>query len=225
MWGDAYLWDVATPKKLRQLVDDAGDEGASGVELRRSGGLRRFVGHKVRSRYFHPFPAPRLTLFLIPQQGSIFSAAFSPTSLSPPRLLTASDDRTIRLFPLPTFDPSFPLEDGNVPATISEGESDRSGGTGIRETMWGHEGRVWRAEWLEDGRGLVSIGEVRFFRCLQYSKTSLTDFDCSPSPLFSSRRTQPFGSGHHRAPHYRSLLPPSLPAPRDRNIASQQLSL
>jgi WD40 repeat protein len=91
-------------------------------------------------------------------QGSIFSTAFSPpSSSSPPRLLTASDDRTLRLFPIPPFDTTVALESGNIPAVVEAGEEDE------RATLWGHEGRVWRAEWVKDGKEIVSIGEVSYY--------------------------------------------------------------
>lgn len=165
MWGDAYLWDVGTAKEVRNLVEEFEQQSEDGLKTmtkRRAGGLRRFVGHKVRFLRSHVFFLSRAdfadSLFTL--QGSIFSASFSPPSAGlPSRLLTASDDRTLRIFPLPSFDSTVPLEAGTVPLTISE---DTEEGSGKRETIWGHDGRVWRAEWLEEGKGLVSIGEVRF---------------------------------------------------------------
>jgi WD40 repeat protein len=162
MWGDAYLWDVGTSGEIKALVEDAERrEGAGVVTVRRKGGLRRSVGHKVRlsfSAFLLILPKFATLTFPTHEQGSIFSVSFSPPSdVSPPCLLTASDDRTLQIFPLPTsFDTFFPLENGSVPSTITEDDEDKK-----REVLWGHDGKVWRGEWLEGGRGIVSVGEVR----------------------------------------------------------------
>ncbi|GAA6043458.1 hypothetical protein JCM8097_002870 [Rhodosporidiobolus ruineniae] len=180
MWGDAYLWDVGTAAELRKEVEEAekgGAEAREKREKRRGGGLRRFVGHK----------------------GSIFTAAFSPSAA---RLATGSDDRTLRLFPLPPFSSSAPLDTEKRPLVIEEG-----GGEGEREVVWGHEGRVWRAEWADEER-VVSVGEDA--TCRLWSP--------SPSPPSSSRPnlalTQTFRSGHDGRSLW-SVCPVALPSVKE----------
>ncbi|GAA5917109.1 hypothetical protein JCM6882_009349 [Rhodosporidiobolus microsporus] len=164
MWGDAYLWDVATGEEIVGLLREA-EEGGS-QEVRQNGGLRRFIGHK----------------------GSIFTASYSPLpsapSSSPARLCTASDDRTLRLFPLPSdFSPTIPLEEGeNKPPVIDLGG-------GGEEVLWGHEGRVWRAEWVDDERIDATL------RLWTASPPDPPSPSCpSPSPALSLSHT--FRSGH-----------------------------
>lgn len=76
-------------------------------------------------------------------QGAIFTVAFSP--VSPELLASGSDDRTLRIWDLSPLSTASP-----EPSKIIEKDA---------RVLWGHEGRVWRIEWVDDAR-LVSVGEV-----------------------------------------------------------------
>ncbi|GAA6025839.1 hypothetical protein JCM10207_004390 [Rhodosporidiobolus poonsookiae] len=163
MWGDVFLWDVGTAGQLVALAGEAGRGGeGSKREVTRQGGLRRLVGHK----------------------GSIFTVSFSPSST---HLLTASDDRTLRVFSLPPPSPSIPLED-DLTAPVLGVESEKA------VAVWGSEGRVWRAEWAgvaeEGGEArVVSVGEdaaCRLWRvALPSLPASLSSSRAAPSPPYT----------------------------------------
>lgn len=168
MWGDTFLWDVST---VADLLGTAGQDASSAREPVR-GSLRRLVGHKV------PFCPAQVCLPVLNclgltrrvlSQGAVFSATFSDSSHY---LATCSDDRTIRVWDLNqldlNFDPSSPFDSSALPV-IDPSEAPH-------QTLWGHEGRVWRTVFLdsnsdfeeaEPGPGstvpsspaLVSVGE------------------------------------------------------------------
>lgn len=75
-------------------------------------------------------------------QGAVFSATFSDCAHY---LATCSDDRTIRVWDLsrlgPNFDPSSP-SDSSALLVIAPSSAPH-------QTLWGHEGRVWRTFFLD----------------------------------------------------------------------------
>lgn len=102
------------------------------------------------------------------KQGAVFSTTFSSPRAT--RLATTSDDRTVRVWDLSRLEPLF------VPPPSSSSSS--SSGASLPEVepgrvphkvLWGHEGRVWRCEFLvpaqlapAEGEGssyLASVGE------------------------------------------------------------------
>ncbi|GAA5935540.1 tRNA (34-2'-O)-methyltransferase regulator RTT10 [Sporobolomyces koalae] len=91
-------------------------------------------------------------------RGAIFTVAFSPNSSD--LLATGSDDRTLRIWDL------SPFSKAQAPVT----ELQQRVETGAR-TLWGHEGRVWRIDWVDQER-LVSVGEDATCRLWQLSASS-----------------------------------------------------
>jgi WD40 repeat protein len=84
------------------------------------------------------------------RQGAIFTVAFSP--LSPDLLASGSDDRTLRIWDLSPLSTSSDSTNSNV-ATQEKLVEEQA------RVLWGHEGRVWRIEWVDKNR-LVSVAEV-----------------------------------------------------------------
>ncbi|GAA5981472.1 hypothetical protein JCM11641_004773 [Rhodosporidiobolus odoratus] len=173
MWGDVYLWDVLLEKDLVELAQNASGRDHS-KEVQRMGGLRRFTGHK----------------------GAIFTASFSPPTQIPSTLLTASDDRTLQLFTLPSFDSTIKaLESDRNPPVVPPLEGEE------REVLWGHEGRVWRAEFIQEentvGR-IASIGEDATLRIWAPTTSPRAEIspDCSRRSTSGYSLTATYRSGH-----------------------------
>lgn len=105
----------------------------------------------------------------------MFCLAFSADGR---RVATGSDDRTIRVWDLP---PEAGL--GSEAGEEGVGESGRV--IGPSRTLWGHEGRVWRLNWLDHQR-LASVAEV--------SALSLSTVEHFSQPL--TRLLSRIGAGH-----------------------------
>ncbi|GAA5889450.1 hypothetical protein JCM5296_006365 [Sporobolomyces johnsonii] len=91
-------------------------------------------------------------------RGAIFALSFSPSSRY---LASGSDDRTIRIWDLskPSPSSSSRLEQASAePATL-----------------WGHEGRVWRIDWVDETT-LASVAEVTSAFALVVQIVSLKRF-------------------------------------------------
>jgi WD40 repeat protein len=152
MWGDTFVWDVST---AADLLGTACQDASSAREPIR-GSLRRLVGHKVRVPLPLRFCSPsriaaqeRLTRRDL-SQGAVFSASFSDSS---EYLATCSDDRTIRVWDLRQLDPDFD------PSSAS-GSSALPGinpSAAPHQTLWGHEGRVWRTLFLDSEEATSTV--------------------------------------------------------------------
>lgn len=76
-------------------------------------------------------------------QGSIYNVVYSPSGNL---LASVSDDRTVKIW----------SSHDRTTRTADDGVAERD----PMMSMWGHEGRIWRVEWIDDTR-LATCGEVR----------------------------------------------------------------
>lgn len=119
-------------------------------------------------RLLSPLSVPDLSLIsesvFAAKQGAVFSTTFSSPRAT--RLATTSDDRTVRVWDLSRLEPLFvPPPSSFSGAVLPEVEPARV----PHQVLWGHEGRVWRCEFLvpaqlasAEGEGssyLASVGE------------------------------------------------------------------
>ncbi|GAA5909266.1 tRNA (34-2'-O)-methyltransferase regulator RTT10 [Sporobolomyces salmoneus] len=95
-------------------------------------------------------------------RGAIFTVSFSP---EPPNLLASgSDDRTVRIWDLSSIStPASSAYTKEEETQLVEKEA---------RILWGHEGRVWRIEWVDEER-LVSVGEDATCRLWRLSSRSI----------------------------------------------------
>ncbi|GAA6060735.1 hypothetical protein JCM10212_003779 [Sporobolomyces blumeae] len=108
-------------------------------------------------------------------RGAIFTVAFCPSN--PSRLATGSDDRTIRVWDLSTFGPASETQSKDVEAECPV------------SVLWGHEGRVWRIDWVDDHR-LASVAEDATCRLWHLRSTSPAAATGPLAVPSSARRTK-----------------------------------
>ncbi|GAA5830194.1 hypothetical protein JCM5353_003689 [Sporobolomyces roseus] len=106
-------------------------------------------------------------------RGAIFTAIFSAVNSN--LLATGSDDRTLRIWDLsPDLSPS---------TSATDHQDERSVESACR-TLWGHEGRVWRIDWVDEKR-LVSVAEDATCRLWELN-SSTASTESSPTSTAQS---------------------------------------
>ncbi|GAA5871495.1 hypothetical protein JCM16303_000772 [Sporobolomyces ruberrimus] len=109
-------------------------------------------------------------------RGAIFTVAFCPTS--PDLLASGSDDRSLRIWDLSPFSPA------NLRTKAADASDAERDVEAQARVLWGHEGRVWRIEWVDEKR-LVSVGEDATCRSWQLNPSSAGS---SPIPSTSTSK-------------------------------------
>ncbi|GAA5830671.1 hypothetical protein JCM5353_007581 [Sporobolomyces roseus] len=148
--GEVLIWDV-DPRETGQALSLEKDryDAERDRKVKMLGRLRRLSGHR----------------------GAIFTAIFSPVDAN--LLATGSDDRTLRIWDLSSLSSDL---------TPSTSATDRQGERSVESfcrTLWGHEGRVWRIDWVDEKR-LVSVAEDATCR-LWEPNSSTASIESSPS--------------------------------------------
>ncbi|GAA5820188.1 hypothetical protein JCM11491_006145 [Sporobolomyces phaffii] len=115
-------------------------------------------------------------------RGAIFTVAFCPASQD--LLASGSDDRTLRVWDL------SPNRESPAPRSADANEIEREA-----RVLWGHEGRVWRIEWVDEKR-LVSVAEDATCRLWELEFRFLVAPSTSSSNKAPYKLVQTWKDGH-----------------------------
>ncbi|GAA5972981.1 hypothetical protein JCM3765_006093, partial [Sporobolomyces pararoseus] len=126
--GTVLVWDINLEELLEYVKEAELEESRSQTKKER-------VMGKLNSLSGH--------------RGAIFTVTFSPNC--PDLLASGSDDRTLRIWNLSPLSTSTESTTKNPQEAVKTVEAQA-------RVLWGHEGRVWRIEWVDEKR-LLSVGE------------------------------------------------------------------
>ncbi|GAA5972994.1 hypothetical protein JCM3765_005606, partial [Sporobolomyces pararoseus] len=126
--GTVLVWDINSDELLGYVKEAESEGGRSQIRKER-------VMGKLNSLSGH--------------RGAIFTVTFSPNC--PDLLASGSDDRTLRIWNLSPLSTSTESTTKNPQEAVNTVEAQA-------RALWGHEGRVWRIEWVDEKR-LLSVGE------------------------------------------------------------------